>query len=108
MPQVPDFFKPKLTLTELGDKLVVFKVLKGNPQMLIMLFCRLQVDQNIIDENNDKLIYIGCEYLIHQVHQHRRGISQTEWHNQKLIMPIPSVESCLQHIFRTNNQLMIP
>ena len=72
-----------------------------------MLFHRLRVDQNIIDENNDKLIYVGYEYPIHQVHEHLWGIGQTEWHNQKLIMVIIRTKRCLWYIFRANKQLMI-
>ena len=72
--------------------------------MLLMLFHRLRVN---IDEDNDKLIYVGSEYPIHQVHKHCRGIGQTEWDNKKLIMPVPRTESYLRHISRTNNQLMI-
>ena len=73
-----------------------------------MLVLRLRLDWSVIDENNDKLIYIGSEYPIHQFHKHHLGIGQIEWYNQKLIMPIPYVESYLRHMFRTNKQLMIP
>ncbi|GJT43396.1 hypothetical protein Tco_0952111 [Tanacetum coccineum] len=52
--------------------------------MLLMLFFRLRVNEDVVDENNNKLIKVLVENTVHQIHKHGRSISQTEGHNQEI------------------------
>jgi hypothetical protein len=72
-----------------------------------MLFFTLEIDQDIIDEDNDKLIQLRHEYGVHQVHKICRSISEPKRHNQILIQPVPGGESGLRNVFRADLDLMI-
>jgi hypothetical protein len=37
--------------------------------MFLMLSFRLGINQNVVDENHDKLIQVFHEYLIHEIHE---------------------------------------
>jgi hypothetical protein len=37
--------------------------------MLLMLLFHLGVNQDIVDENHDKLIHVLHEHLIHEIHE---------------------------------------
>ncbi|MFS7912357.1 hypothetical protein Hanom_Chr02g00129051 [Helianthus anomalus] len=75
--------------------------------MLLMISSRLRIYQNVINENDDELIQIRLADPIHQVHENSQSISQTEWHDCELIMPIASAERCLGNIFFMHTKLMI-
>ena len=70
--------------------------------MLLMLFLQLRIYQDIIDKNNDKLIYIGSKHPINQVYKHLQGICQTKRNNQELIMPMPCAKHLLGNVFQAN------
>jgi hypothetical protein len=53
--------------------------------MLIMLFFILVVDQDVIDEDHDKLVQLRHEYGVHQVHEICMSIGESKQHNQILI-----------------------
>jgi hypothetical protein len=55
MPKETDFLQPKLTLAELGIQLMASKLFQNNSQMLGMLFFTTRVDQDVINEDDDKL-----------------------------------------------------
>jgi hypothetical protein len=44
--------------------------------MLCMFSLILGIYQDIIDEHDDKLVKIGHEYLVHEVHEYCWGICQ--------------------------------
>jgi hypothetical protein len=50
--------------------------------MALMLFSILGIDQNIINENHDKLVQFHHEYGVHQIHEVSRGIGQFERHDR--------------------------
>jgi hypothetical protein len=72
-----------------------------------MFFLVLQIDQDVINEDHDKLVQLCHEYIVHQVHEVSGGIGQPEWHHKILIETASSGESSLQNIFFTNLDLMI-
>ena len=72
-----------------------------------MLFLRLGVDQNDIHKDYDKLIYIGLEHPMHKVHECRRRIRQSNWHNYKLEMSVSHPKRSLRDIGLPNPQLMV-
>jgi hypothetical protein len=75
--------------------------------MLHMLFFTLEIDQDIINEYNDKLVQLRQEYTIHQVHEMCRSIGESKRHNQILVQPIPGREGSLRNVFQANLDLMI-
>jgi hypothetical protein len=75
--------------------------------MLLMLFFILGVDQDVINEDHDKLVQLRHEYGVHQVYEMCRSIGESKRHNQILIQPIPSGENSLRNIFQTDLDLMI-
>jgi hypothetical protein len=72
-----------------------------------MLFFILGVDQDAINEDNDKLVQLRHEYGVYQVHEMCRSIGEPKRHNQILIQPVPGGEGNLRNIFRTDLDLMI-
>ncbi|CAA0834151.1 Unknown protein, partial [Striga hermonthica] len=58
----------------------------NHPQMLLVLLLALRVDKNIVNKDNNKLIEVGMENTIHQVHENCWSITEAEWHDNKLVM----------------------
>jgi hypothetical protein len=57
---------------------MITKLLTHNVDIPFMLFLVLRVDQDVINEDHDKLIQLYHEYRVHQVHEVSWGISQPE------------------------------
>jgi hypothetical protein len=55
MTQELNFSQPELALAELHIQLMIMQSLKHNAKMLFMLFLTLKKDQDIINEDHDKL-----------------------------------------------------
>jgi hypothetical protein len=72
-----------------------------------MLFFTLEIDQDVINEDHDKLVQLHNEYGVHQVHEMCRNIGESKQNNQILIQPVPSGEGSLTNIFRVDLDLMI-
>jgi hypothetical protein len=72
-----------------------------------MLFFALGIDQNVVNEDNNKLVQLRHEYGVHQVHEICRSIGEPKRHNKILIQPVPGGESCLRNVFRVDLNLMI-
>jgi hypothetical protein len=75
--------------------------------MLRMLLFTLGVDQDVINEDHDKLVQLRHEQGVHQVQEMCRSIGESKRHNQILVQPVPSGESSLRNIFRADLDLMI-
>jgi hypothetical protein len=98
---------PESTLAEFDIKLVVSKSLQNKSEMPRMLLFALGVDQDVINEDHDKLVQLQHEYGVHQIHEMCRSIGESKRHNQILVQPIPGGESSLRNIFRMDLDLMI-
>jgi hypothetical protein len=72
------FVQPECTLAELGIELMVTKSLQDNTEMLLMLFFILGVDQDVVNENHDKLVQLWYEYGVHQVREMCRSIDESK------------------------------
>jgi hypothetical protein len=57
---------------------MVSKSLKNNSKMLRMLFFTLGIDQDVVNEDHDKLVQLQHEYGVHQVHEMCRSIGETK------------------------------
>ena len=86
---------------------MVSQQLQNNPQMILMLPLRLGVDQNVIHKDYDKLIQIGLEYPMHEIHECCRCIRQSKGHHCKLKVPITRPEHCHNDICLPNPQQMV-
>jgi hypothetical protein len=75
--------------------------------MTLMLFGILGIDQNVINENHDKLLQFYHEYGVHQIHDVSGGIDQSKRRNQIFIKTISGRESHLRDIFFTDLDLII-
>jgi hypothetical protein len=75
--------------------------------MLRMLLFTLGVDQDVVNEDHDKLVQLRHEYGFHQVHEMCRSIGESKQHNQILVQPVPGGEDSLRNIFRMDLDLMI-
>jgi hypothetical protein len=90
-----NFPQSESTLAEFGIELMALKSLQNNAEMLCMLFFTLGIDQDVINEDNDKLVKLRHEYGVHQVHKMCRSIGESKRHNQILIQPVPGGEGNL-------------
>jgi hypothetical protein len=102
-----NFFQTESTLDEFGIELMVPKSLQNNVEMSCMLFFTLGIDQDVINEDHDKLVQLRHEYGVHQVHEMCRSIGEPKRHNQILVQLIPSGEGSLRDVIRTDLDLMI-
>jgi hypothetical protein len=73
-----NFLQPKRTLAEFGIELMVPKSLQKNTEMSRMLFFTLEIDQDVVNKGNDKLVQLWHEYELHQVHEMYRSISESK------------------------------
>jgi hypothetical protein len=64
-----------------------------------MLFFTLGIDQDVHNEDHDKLVQLQHEHGVHQVHEMCRSIGESKRHNQILIQLVPGRESSLRDIF---------
>jgi hypothetical protein len=69
MTQELNFTQPEFALAELRIKLMIMQLLKHNAEMLFMLFLTLRKDQDVINEDHDKLVPLFHENRVHQVHE---------------------------------------
>jgi hypothetical protein len=74
MSKKQNLIRSESTLTELGIELMVSKSLQNNSEMLRMLLFTLGVDQDIINEDHNKLVQLRHEHGVHQVHEMCRSI----------------------------------
>jgi hypothetical protein len=81
--------------------------LKHSAEMLFMLFLALRIDQDVINEDHDKLVHLCHEYRVHHIHEVCGDIGQPERHHQLLIKTISGGESSLGDIFFMDLDLMI-
>jgi hypothetical protein len=65
MSKKKNFLKPESTLAEFGIELMVSKSLQNNSEMSRMLFFTLVIDQDVINEDHDKLVQLRHEYGVH-------------------------------------------
>jgi hypothetical protein len=81
--------------------------LQNNVEMSHMLFFIFGVDQDVINEDHDKLVEFQHEYRVHQVHEMYRSIGESKRHNQILIQSVPNGEDSLRNVFRMNLDLVV-
>jgi hypothetical protein len=102
-----NFLQPEITLAEFDIELMVPKSLQNNAEMPCMLFFTLGIDEDVINEDHDKLVQLRHEYRIHQVHEMCRSIGESKRHNQILIQPVPGGEDSLRNVFWADFDLVI-
>jgi hypothetical protein len=86
---------------------MITQSLKHNAEMLFVFFLTFRKDQDIVNEDHNKLVQFFHENRIHQVHEVSRGVGQTKGHHQILIETVSSGESGLLDIFFMDLDLMI-
>jgi hypothetical protein len=73
-----NFSQPELALAEFCIQLMITQLLKHNVKMLFMLFLTLTKDQDVINEDHNKLVQLFHENRVHQVYEVSGGIGQTK------------------------------
>ena len=66
--------------------------------MLKMCSPSATIDEDVIEEDQDKFPEIRFKNVIHKAMKSRRGITKTKWHDQELIMAFMSSESSLWNV----------
>jgi hypothetical protein len=61
MTQELNFTQPELTLAKLRIKLMITQLRKHTAEMLFMLLFTLRKDQDVINEDHDKLVHLFLE-----------------------------------------------
>jgi hypothetical protein len=72
------FLQPESTLAELGMELMVLKSLQNHSEMLCMLLFTLRIDQDVINEDHDKLVQLRHEHGVHHLHEMCRSIGYSK------------------------------
>jgi hypothetical protein len=65
MSKKQNFLQPESTLAEFGIELMVLKSLQNNAEMPHMLFFILGLDQDVVNEDHNKLVQLWHEYGVH-------------------------------------------
>jgi hypothetical protein len=65
------------------------------------------IDEDVIKENQDKLLKVRFQYFIHETLEGGWGIAKAKSHDQEFIMSFMSSESSLQNIFLLHPDLVI-
>jgi hypothetical protein len=73
-----NFLQSESTLAKFGVKLMVLKSLQNNTEMPQMLFFTLGIDQDVINEDHDKLVQLRDENRVYQVHEMCRSIAESK------------------------------
>jgi hypothetical protein len=68
-----NFSQPELALAELRIQLMITQSLKYNAEMLFMLFPTLRKDQDVVNEDHDKLVQLF----------HENRVQRGRWSKQK-------------------------
>jgi hypothetical protein len=66
--------------------------------MLKMCRPSATIDEDVVEEDQDKFSEIWSAEVIHKALKSRGGITETKWHDQELIMAFMSSESCLGNV----------
>jgi hypothetical protein len=66
------------------------QLLKYNAEVLFMLFPTLRKDQDVVNEDHDKLVQLFHENQVHQVHEVSGGVGQTKTKVEKAVFEISS------------------
>jgi hypothetical protein len=101
------FAQPELTFVVFSIELMIPQSLKHNAEMPLMFFLVLRIDQDVINEDHDKLIQLYHEYVVHQIHEVSGGVGQPKRPHEILIEAISGGESSLGNTFFTDLDLMI-
>ena len=72
-----------------------------------MLLIISQVDKNMIDKINDKLVQVLSKHLAHQVYKYRMRISESIGNDCDFVVAITSSKVCLLYIVIFHSQLVI-
>jgi len=107
MSQKLNLWQPKFTLTEFGIQLLLSECTQNYPQVFSMLLRTLGIDQDVINEYNNKVIQIWLKELVHIIHKQSWSIGHTERNKQKFIVSRTRPESRLGHIWWFDMNLMI-
>jgi hypothetical protein len=59
------FLQSESTLAELDIELMALNSMQNNVEMSHMLFFTLGIDQDVVSEDNDKLVQLWHEYKVH-------------------------------------------
>jgi hypothetical protein len=77
MTQELNFTQPELALAELHIELMITQSLKHDKEML---FLTLRKDQDVINEDHNKLVQLFLKNRVHQVHEVSGGVGKTKGH----------------------------
>src|ERR1043165_204947 len=75
--------------------------------MFLVIRLVLGIGQNVVNKHDDELIKVRLANAVHQVHEHRRYVSETKRHDQELKMAITSAKSSLLDVGFLDTQLVI-
>nr|GEU85643.1 hypothetical protein [Tanacetum cinerariifolium] len=67
--------------------------------MTLVFFFGLRIDQNVVEEYDNKLIQIWLPYAVYKIYEYRSSIGQLERHDHELKMFVSSLERDFRNIF---------
>jgi hypothetical protein len=107
MPEESYFLEPKLALAEFGIQLVLSEGFQHEPQMLFMFFLRPGVNKDVINKDDNKIVEVFHEHLIHEVHEIGESIGQSKGHHYVFEQSVMSGKGSLGYILLSYFQLVI-
>ena len=73
-----------------------------------MIFLIFRINENVIDEDDDKLVKILHKNFVHEIHEASWGIGQAKGHDSVLVQAIASSEGGFRNIFFCDFELKVP
>ena len=103
-----DLSLEQLTLGLLGVKLLATEDVEYDTNVLLVPLGGLGVDEDVVKEDDDEVIQLLAEGLVHQTHESCWCIRETEGQNEELEVTIPRTKGGLGNIGRIDANLVIP
>ena len=75
--------------------------------MVLVLFERLAVDEDVVEEHEDELVEEGAEGLVHEVHEGGGSVGQAEGEHEEFEVTVAGAEGGLGNVVGVDADLVV-
>jgi len=98
----------ELALGALGVEAVLVQNVKDGTHVAEVVAPRARVDEDVVEEDEDKPAQERTQDVIHQCLECGRGVAQSERHDEELVEAIMRAERRLGDVFSAHEDLVVP
>jgi hypothetical protein len=97
-----------MALGGVGEELVVVEEIEDGGEVALVLGGGLGKNQDVVKVDDDKVIQVGGEDVVHEPLEGSGGIAQAERHDGEFEVPIASTEGGLVNVRVVDADLVVP